>query len=333
MTEPKKDNYDNPLSATLSGITNLFRKHQAAGELKPGDRFDGKTVLVDGASSGLGFAIATDCARRGARVIMACRSGIPGKGEQVKKITGNPEVHMLPVDFADVDSVRKLAAEVKARFSPIDIFISNAGVVPKKSRKTPQGLEEMFMVNYFSKFILVNLLLQADCFRTSDGRIPRIVFVDSETHRNPKRFEWDKFGIYEPYTIGKSMEHYGYNKMLLATFSVELSRRLNQGEGKATAFSVFTLCPGPINSNIGREAPKIFHPLMKLIFSIFFRSPAKAAVPVIYLAASRDMEGKPFDYFFLMSRKPIDEKSADPENGKRLWELSMKLARELKAVE
>jgi hypothetical protein len=63
-------------------------------------------------------------------------------------------------------------------------------------------------------------------------------------------------------------------------------------------------------------------PLMKLIFSMFFKSPEKAAEPVLYLACSKEMEGKPFDYLFKMSRKPIDEKAADPENGKKLWEMS-----------
>ena len=64
---------------------------------------------------------------------------------------------------------------------------------------------------------------------------------------------------------------------------------------------------------------------MKLVFGIFFRSPARAAVPVVYLAASPDMEGKPFDYLFLMSRKEVDEKASDPSNGRRLWELSEEL--------
>jgi hypothetical protein len=59
---------------------------------------------------------------------------------------------------------------------------------------------------------------------------------------------------------------------------------------------------------------------MKLVFGIFFRSPEKAAVPVIYLAASKDLEGKKSDYLFLMSRKEIDPKAADPENGKLLWD-------------
>jgi len=349
----KKDKYDNPVSATITGIINLFRKHEQAGELKPTDRLDGKTVLVDGASSGLGFAIATDCAKRGAKVIMACRSGIPGKGEKVKIISGSKDVYMLKVDFSDIHSIQRLIFNLTHSQTPsdgkmmddrnnssditqgdfpfgkIDILICNAGVVPKKSRKTPQGLEEMFMVNYFSKFIFVNLLLKNNCFRKQekDQRLnPRIIFVDSETHRNPKKIEWEKFGIYEPYSIGKSLELYGYYKLLLATFAVELSRRLNGG------YSVFALCPGPINSNIGRESPKIFHPLMKLIFSIFFRSPAQAAIPVMYLASSKDMEGKVFDYFYLMSRKEVDEKAIDPENGKKLWELSEELAIKLKAI-
>jgi len=106
-------------------------------------------------------------------------------------------------------------------------------MVPKKSRKTPQGLEQMLMVNYFAKFLLVN-------------------------------------------------------------------------------------------SNKAREVPKIF-PLFKLTFTIFFRSPKKACEPVVYLAASGDVEGKTIDYLFLMSRKEMDEKAADPENARMLWEKSESL--------
>jgi len=353
MNGKNKGNYDNPVSATLTGIVNLFRKNRQSGELKSTDRLDGRTVLVDGASSGLGFAIATDCARRGARVIMACRSGIPLKGEIIKKVTGSRDIHMIYVDYSDIRSIKNLVAGIKHGFihltgedlnqrnnkpvdtpvdfpfGKIDIMICNAGIVPAKSRKTPQGLEEMFMVNYFSKFILISLLLKNNCFNlheTSGSGKPRIIFVNSETHRNPKKFEWEKFGRYESYSIGKSLELYGYYKLLLATFAVELSRRLTP------EFSVFALCPGPVNSNIGREAPKLFHPLMKLVFYIFFRSPKKAAIPVMYLSSSKDMEDRDFDYFFLMSRKEIDEKAANPENGKKLWELSEKLAGELQAI-
>jgi NAD(P)-dependent dehydrogenase (short-subunit alcohol dehydrogenase family) len=354
MAGSKQKKYNNPVTATITGITDLFRKQIPAGELKASDRLDGKTVLVDGSSSGLGFAVAVDVARRGARVIMACRSGIPGQGEKVKKLSGNQDVHMLPVDFADINSIRHLSSAIRDQFAPIDILICNAGIVPKESRKTPQGLEEMFMVNYFSKFVFVNLLLENGSFiplinPSSDihhpsstilhpashiphltSHIPRIIFVASESHRNPEKFDWEEFGIYKDYKIGKSIELYGYYKLLLTTFSCELSRRLNDS-GK-TNISVFSMCPGPVNSNIAREAPRLFHPLLKLVFGIFFRSPAKAAVPVIYLAASPDVEGKKFDYLFLMSRKGIEEKASDPGNGKKLWELSEKLRKQLETV-
>lgn len=322
MADKKQEKYSNPFSATFTGIMDLFRKHEPAGELKLTDRFDGKTVLVDGASSGLGFAVAVEVARRGAKVIMACRSGIPGKGEEVKRLARSDDIHMLQIDFSDLSSIQRLVAGIRDQFGKIDILICNAGLVPKKSRKTLQGLEEMFMVNYLSKFIFVNLLLKENCFRYSPSSHPRIIFVSSETHRNPREFDWDSFGVYKEYTINKSIELYGYYKLLLTTFAVELSRRLNADEFKC---SVFALCPGPINTNIGREAPKIFHPLMKLIFALFFKSPARAAIPVVYLAVSLDLENKPFDYLFLMSREEADEKALNPENGRRLWEMSEQL--------
>jgi NAD(P)-dependent dehydrogenase (short-subunit alcohol dehydrogenase family) len=328
MKEKKQDQYNNPFQATLTGILNLFRKQVKAGELGPGDRLDGKTALVDGASSGLGFAIATGLAQRGAKVIMICRSGIPEKGEKVKKLSGSEQVFMLHVDYNDLDSVKKLVSEIQNLYSPVDILVSNAGMVAGKSRQTKYGIEEMFLVNYLSKYIFVRLLLQNGCFRAADtGSVPRIIFVSSETHRNPKEFNWEEFGVYKPYSMGKSVEVYGYYKLLLTTFASELSRRLNKDN--RINCSILALCPGPVNSNIGREAPAVFQPLMKLVFAIFFRSPSKAAIPVIWLAAAKDIEGKPFDYLFLQSRKEIDPKACNPENGQRLWELSEELVSRL----
>jgi len=341
MTENKQERYRDPFRATLAGIMDLFRKQEPVGMLKDTDRLDGKTVIIDGASSGLGFAVAMQVAALGARTVMVCRSGIPGKGEEVKRLSGNTDVHMLNVDFSDVKSTGEVVSEIRKRFSPVDILICNAGVVPNRSRKTPQGLEEMFMVNYFSKFCYVTSLLENGSFgpsvhgmgidrgastgtnseKAETGPVPRIIFVSSESHRNPKSINWGEFGKYTPYGVKKSMEHYGHNKLLLTTFAVELSRRLNP-DGK-TEFSVFALCPGPVNSNIARESPKIFQPLLKLIFRMFFRSPQAAAAPVLYFSASGDVEGKSFDYLFLMNRKEVDSKAMDPENGKKLWEKSM----------
>lgn len=328
MSKQQKSNYKNPVSATLEGIKAVFTKQQKVGSLSDTDRLDGKTVLVDGASSGLGFAVALQMAQRGARLIMACRSGIPGKGEEVKRRSGNDKVEMVHVDYADTKSIEQFIMTVKEKFAPLDIVISNAAMVPRQSRKTPQGLEEMFMVNYLSKFIMINGLIKSDCFNHDGEKPPRIVFVSSESHRHPPEFNWDSFGIYKDYGMNKTVEYYGYYKLLLTTFAFELSRRL-QANGRKP-ISIFSLCPGPVNSGIAREAPALFQPLMKVIFTIFFKSPKKAAEPVMFLAVSKDLEGKDFDYLFKMSRKEIDEKASDEENGEKLWELSEKLVGTLK---
>ncbi len=319
----QEQKYTNPFTATIKGISDLFKKQERIGYLDPNDRLDGKKVLITGSSSGLGLAAAKDLARLGAEVIMAVRSGIPEKGEEVKNASNSDKIHMLHVDLSDFDSIKNLVKEVKTKFGKIDILICNAAVVSKQARKTKHGLEEMFSVNYLAKFVLVNLMIREDLFIKNEKELPRIIFVSSESHRNPDAFEWDTFGDFKEYGMGKSVERYGYYKLLMTTFAQELSRRLNLDE-KAN-YSVFSLCPGPVNSNIAREAPAIFQPLMKLVFKAFFRSPEKASEPLTYLAASKSVEGKATDYLFLMSRKPVDEKASDPENGIKLWQLTEKL--------
>ncbi len=321
-----KNKYNNPFSATIKGIKDLFKKRERIGKLGSDECLDGKRVLITGSSSGLGLAAAKALAKLGAEVIMAVRSGIPGKGEEVKAASGNPDVHMLFVDLSDFETIEKLVKKVKGTFGTIDILICNAAIVSRKARLTKCGLEEMFSVNYLAKFILVNLALKEKLFRTDDGAVPRIIFVSSESHRNPEAFEWETFGEFREYGMGKAVERYGYYKLLLTTFARELSRRLNPGE--RINFSVFAHCPGPVNSNIAREAPKIFRPLMKVVFGIFFRSPETACEPLVFQAAAKQLEGLKWDYMFLMSRQWIDEKAADPENGKRLWEKTERLLAE-----
>jgi len=322
--------YNSPFAATYKGISDLFKKQEREGVLSQNDRLEGKRVLITGSSSGLGLATAIQLAKLGAEVIMTVRSGIPEKGEEVKQKSGSDKIHMLHVDLSDFDSIKKLVEEVKTTFGKIDILVCNAAVVSKKARKTKHGLEEMFLVNYLAKFVLVNLLLKEDCFNKVGNGLPRIIFVSSESHRNPDGFEWDTFGEFKDYGMGKSVERYGYYKLLMTTFAQELSRRLNPNQH--TQYSVFTLCPGPVNSNIAREAPAIFQPLLRVVFGIFFRSPEQACEPVVYLAASKDVEGKATDYLFLMSRKNVEEKAANPENGKHLWTLSEELVKSFSII-
>ncbi|MDX2443341.1 MAG: SDR family NAD(P)-dependent oxidoreductase [Bacteroidales bacterium] len=321
MSEQEKK-YDNPVSATLTGITNLFKKQERIGILDPSDRLNGKKILITGSSSGLGLATAIELAKLGAVVIMAVRSGIPEKMEEVKRKSGSDQVFIHNVDLSDFDSIHKLVNEIKIQYGQLDVVICNAAIVAKKGRKTKHGQEQMFTINYLAKFLFINLLLKNDCINTTGPNVSRIIFVASESHRNPREFNWTDFGKYIPHSIGKTVELYGYYKLLLVSFAHELSHRLNADK---TNISVFSLCPGPVNSNIAREAPAIFKPLLKLVFGIFFRSPKKASEPLVYLTASKDVEGKPFDYLFLMERKTIDEKASDKDNGKKLWQLSEEL--------
>lgn len=323
----KTERYKSPVTAIFTGISDLFKRpgHQLSLEGLPS--LEGKKVMITGASSGLGFATAVEMAARGAHVIMAMRSGIPSRGEEVQKKSGSNRVDMIRMDLSDLESLAGFAKEVKQSFGPMDVVVCNAAMVANKSRAVKQELDEMFVVNYFAKFLLAKQIVDGSFLNHRGPDLPRLIFVASESHRNPSAFEWDKFGIYEPYGIKQSVAMYGYYKLLLLTMASELSRRLNPDE-KAQC-SVFALCPGPVNSNIAREAPRIFQPLLKLVFGIFFRSPKKACRPVIYLAASRELEGKTGNYMFLMQEKAMDEKAIDPVNGKRLWELSEKLEKQI----
>jgi NAD(P)-dependent dehydrogenase (short-subunit alcohol dehydrogenase family) len=318
--------FSNPVQATLAGIINLFKKRTRIGSLSESERLDGKKILITGASSGLGFAMAIEMAKLGGEVIMAVRSGFPEKADEVKKQSLSDKVTIHQVDLTNFDSIKNLVDEIKSQYGQLDVVVCNAAVVAKKSTQTKSGLEQMFVVNYLAKFILIRLLLNNNCFNTASKQLPRIIFVTSESHRNPASFNWDDFGKYIPHSIGKTVELYGYYKLLLVTFARELSRKLNNEGDK---FSVFALCPGPVNSNIAREAPWIFKPLLRLVFTIFFSSPKKASEPLLYLAASTQEEGKTFDYLFLMERKTIDEKAEDQANGEKLWQLTEDLLTKL----
>ena len=323
----KSDRYKSPVAAIFTGISDLFKRPEHQLDLLDLPSLEGKKVLITGASSGLGFATAVELASRGAHVIMAVRSGIPKKGEEVKRLSGSKKVDMIHMDLSKLETLKSFTLELKEKFGSIDIIVCNAAMVAKNSRAVKEGLDEMFVVNYFAKFLLIKQLVGGTLMNQAGPDVPRIIFVASESHRNASAFDWDRFGTYEPYGIKKSVEMYGYYKLLLLTMASELSRRLNQG-GKVQC-SVFALCPGPVNSNIAREAPLLFQPLLKLVFGIFFRSPKKACRPVVYMAASKELEGSTGNYMFLMQKKDMDEKATNLENGKRLWELSEQLEKKI----
>jgi NAD(P)-dependent dehydrogenase (short-subunit alcohol dehydrogenase family) len=318
----KRGTYDSPFRATLKGITDLYGKKAESVALPPQIDLTGKTVLITGSSSGLGFASAKRMAAAGAEVIMAVRSGIPEKGRQIRDLTRNSKVTMYHVDLLDFESIKMLVDNLVNDKVKLDLLVSNAAMVPLKSRKTPQGLEEMFMVNYLAPFYLINQIINQGILKRQGSRI---IIVSSESHRNPKAFDWENFGKYHGYGINETVSRYGYFKLLLTTFGNELNRRLSK---KKMNVAVRMLCPGPVNSNIAREAPGWMQPLLKGVFSLFFRSPEKASDPILYFAGEYD-SSDPIPYLFLMQKKEMDDKALDPQNGKHLWQLSAKLISQL----
>ena len=150
----KTERYKNPVTAIFTGILDLFKRPDNQLSLDDLPSLDGKKVMITGASSGLGLATAIELARRGAHVLMAMRSGIPARGEEVRRKSGSDKVDMIRMDLSDLESLAAFAEEVKQSFGPLDIVVCNAAMVAKQSRAVKQELDEMFVVNYFAKFLL-----------------------------------------------------------------------------------------------------------------------------------------------------------------------------------
>lgn len=318
--------FDNPVVAALTGFYDLFRKQELEHRFTDADNLNGKTVLITGANSGLGFALATEATKRGAKVIMACRRQIPEAGEKVKQLSGSNNVEMMYLDLSKIDTIHALVDQLHSRKINLDISILNAASAAPRSRKTDSGQDELFLVNYFSNFILVNLLLSKGLILPDDNKQPRLLFISSDSHRGSTNIDYNEFGRYFDYGVSKAISNYSYFKLVLNTFATELSKKLNQGK---TQVQVNLICPGPVNTNIIRETPFLIRVALRSIFSIIFRSPTKAAQPVIYLASSGDFENKTNEYLHMFIPKKMDEKVYDDDEGQKLWNESVKLWKEI----
>jgi NAD(P)-dependent dehydrogenase (short-subunit alcohol dehydrogenase family) len=310
--------FDNPIVAALAGVKDFFRKQDLADKLKDSDRIDGKTCLVTGANSGLGYALAVQLAQRGGQVILAQRRQIPESELKAREESNSKLVYSQHLDLSKIGSIHDFVDGLKKSGTKLDIIILNAGVALPASRKTDSGLEEMFLVNYLSNFILLNLMLKEGIIGSGKS-IPRIVFISSDSHQGSSFIDFDEFGKYFDYGVSKGMNYYSYYKLVLNTFAVELSRRLNNSGLK---FCVNVICPGPVNTNIIKEAPLLLRVALGGIFSIIFKKPADAAKAVIYMSISSDYEGKTGEYLHMFNIKQMDDKVYLPEEGKKLWEAS-----------
>ena len=279
----------------------------------------GKTVLVTGATSGIGLEASAALARQGARVVMVGRNQAKTEAAvaDVASRSGSKEVSSLLCDFASQASVRALADTVRSRVDRLDVLVNNAGGVHKARQVTVDGIEATFAVNHLGYFLLTTLLLLLDLVVKSAPA--RVVTVASVGHRRGT-LDFEDLGFERGgYSI---MRAYGRSKLANILFAAELARRL-AGSGVTSN----SLHPGSVNTNIWSGAPLWAKPIIQLVFRPFFISAEKGGERIVQLAASPSLEGVTGTYFEngeVVEPAPL---ARDTSLATRLWDVSARMVR------
>ncbi|XP_023810779.1 retinol dehydrogenase 11-like isoform X1 [Oryzias latipes] len=284
------DIFYHPIWVVLSAVLAMVVRLQRKGSWDPRAcpvQLTGKTAIVTGANTGIGKFIALDFARRGARVILACRSESRGSAavNEIRKITGNTNVHLRLLDVSSMDSVREFAKKILEEEKALHILVNNAAVSGLPRQITKDGFEASFATNHLGPFLLTNLLL--DLLKRSTPS--RIVTVSSLNHKKGKV----DFSHFRGENLVYFMDQvYNNTKLHNIICTNELARRL-QGTG-VTANSVH---PGVVMTEVMRHYPLWIRYLFNAIGFFFFKSSEEGAVAPIYCAVSEELEGVTGKYF------------------------------------
>jgi NAD(P)-dependent dehydrogenase (short-subunit alcohol dehydrogenase family) len=273
----------------------------------------GKTVLITGATSGIGRSTARELARQGATLFLVCRD--PKRGEQtiaeIGDATGNRDLHLLVGDLASQADVRRLAGEFLATGRPLHVLLNNAGVVNLKHELTCDGIETVFAVNHLAYFLLTLLLLD----RLKESAPSRIVNVASDAHKFGK-MDFDDLGGERGY---RWMRSYGQSKLANILFTRELARRL-AGSG----VTVNCLHPGAVATGLGKNNGAWAQRLINFL-GVFFRNPDRGAETSVHLAASPAVEGVSGKYFYNCKEHRPSAAAANDDDARRLWQVSAEM--------
>ena len=275
----------------------------------------GKTVLVTGATSGIGLEASVALARQGARVIMVGRNQAKTEAARadVASRSGSKEVSYLLADFASQASVRALADAVRSRVDRLDVLVNNAGGVNKARTVTADGIETTFAVNHLGYFLLTNLLLDL----VVKSAPARVVTVASVGHRRGT-LDFEDLGFERGgYSI---MRAYSRSKLANILFANELARR-RAGSGVTSN----SLHPGSVDTNIWSGAPLWAKPIIQVLLRPFFISAEKGGERIVQLAASPELEGVTGKYF--EDGKVVDPAplARDASLATRLWDVSARM--------
>ncbi len=285
----------------------------------------GRTVVVTGGNSGLGFESARVLAGRGAHVVLACRS-LDKANEAIAEITRSAPAAKLEaraLDLAELASVRRFADELRTAHPRIDVLLNNAGVMALPRRETADGFEMQIGTNHLGPFALTGLLI--DRVLAAPGG--RVVTVSSQFHR-VGRIDFDDLHATRRY---RRWPAYAQSKLANLLFAFELQRRL---EARGAPVLSVAAHPGYAATNLQTAGPRMegssFMERMNLLANrIFAQGAAEGALPQIYAATAPDVRGGdyigpdgPMEMRGHPKRVGTIAAARDEDAARRLWQLS-----------
>jgi NAD(P)-dependent dehydrogenase (short-subunit alcohol dehydrogenase family) len=283
------------------------------------DNLQDKTILITGATSGIGRAAAQGLAQRGAHLVIVGRSADKTNAAvaELRQSTGNQAVEGLLADLSRQSEVRALAEQVRARYPLIDVLINNAGGVFGTRQETADGLELTFAVNHLAYFLLTNLLLDNIRAAAQAHGSARIVNVASGAHQRVRGLDFDDLQSKRRYS---AFQVYGASKLANILFTRELARRLAN-----TGITVNAMHPGLVHTGFGNNNRRWYWRLAYLFINLAGKTPEQGADTIIYLATAPEVAGVTGQYFY--ERKAIEPSAAarDPQTARRLWDVSEQL--------
>lgn len=272
----------------------------------------GKTVVITGANSGVGFATAAALARMGARIVMVCRDARRGADAQaaIADVATEAAPKLLLADMSSQQSVRSLAEELRRQFPRIDVLINNAAGIFSERGLTIDGIERTFATNHLGPFLLTNLVL--DLIKAGGGG--RIVNVAAESPL--KTLDFDNLRGEKRYGF---LNAYFRSKLENIIFTNELARRL-----EGSNVTVNSMSPGPTKTRFGDNMtglPALFPIILKKLFP----GPETGARTLIYLASSSEVEGVSGRFFLRHRARQTKPVTLDSDVATRLWQISAHL--------
>ncbi|KAF7644187.1 hypothetical protein LDENG_00226310 [Lucifuga dentata] len=280
-------------------------------------RLDGKTVIVTGANTGIGKTTAMELARRGARVILACRDRKRAEAaiQEIIQATGSSQVVFMQLDLASLQSVRSFAESFLQSESRLDVLINNAGLMNRG--KTPDGFGMIFGVNHLGHFLLTALLLE--CLKQSTPS--RVVTVASTGYRLG-HVDFSCLTAHRDLALGDSdmqiFQKYCHSKLCNILFTYELAKRL-----QGTGVTCYSLHPGCIKTDIGRYFSLWAGLFWRLMVSLFFVDAMSGAQTTLHCALQPGIEHLSGRYFNRCeAQMNMESKTRDAAVAKKLWELS-----------